>query len=298
MYPTLLIAVSLMAAPTPSATSGQVVLEASSPSAASALLVESAELIPTVALSAAPSAAPSAKRGAGVKPKVVTYKSEDGLELTANYFAPEDDSARTPVAILVHDAGGNRDQMTLFAERLHSQGMAVLAPDIRGHGASASPTLDWSELEAGEREKLWSFAPRDLVAATEWIDGRRELHGANITLIGLRAGCALSVYHAGRDSDVRAVVLIEPNSEPELGFNLIKEVERLAGLTTKVFTPREKENAAMVIKAGGTEANDGLEFIEIDLCKSKGEDLIHDRRVATDVAKWVKNIAFPKRGRR
>ena len=212
--------------------------------------------------------------------------------------APKDSSSRAPVAILVHDAGGDRSQMTLFAERLHSQGMAVLVPDFRGHGASKSPTKPWAKLKESERAKMWSFTPRDLEAASNWIDDRREIHGANVTLVGLRAGCALSVYHAGRDSDVRAVVLIEPNSEPELGFNLVREVERLGGLTTKVYTPREKESAAMIIQAGGTEANDGQEFIEVDLCKSKGEDLIHDRRVASDLAKWVKSIAFPKRGRR
>ena len=281
MYPTLLIAVSLLTSPA---------LDSSAPVSASGEVISTA--VNTVEVTV------KSKRGSSVKPKVVTFKTEDGIKLTADYYAAKDSGSRAPVAILVHDAGGDRSQMSLFAERLHSQGMAVLAPDFRGHGASTSPTLAWDKLKEGEREKMWSFTPRDLEAACDWIDDRREIHGANITLVGLRAGCALSVYHAGRDSDVRAVVLIEPNSEPELGFNLVREVERLGGLTTKVYTPREKESAAMMIQAGGTEANDGHEFIEVDLCKSKGKDLIHDRRVASDVAKWVKSIAFPKRGGR
>jgi len=289
MYPTLLIAVSLLSLP------------ASGSTASALALSESSAVISAVSTNAArPTAEPKAlsKRGSSVKPKVVEFKTEDGIELSADYYAPDDKDSRAPIAILVHDAGGDRSQMSLFAERLHSQGMAVLVPDFRGHGASATEKLSWKNMDESEREKLWSFAPRDLAAASNWIDGRREIHGANVTLVGLRAGCALSVYHAGRDSDVRAVVLIEPDSEPELGFNLLKEIERLGGLTTKVYTPREKQDAAMVIQAGATEANDGLEFIDIDLCKSKGKDLIHDRRVASDVAKWVKDIAFPKRGRR
>ena len=39
-------------------------------------------------------------------------------------------------------------------------------------------------------------------------------------------------------------------------------------------------------------------LIEIDLCRSRGEELLHDRRVAADVAKWVQDRVFPKKGRR
>ena len=271
MNPTLLIAVSLLATPLGAA--------APSPVPANAVLARSSK----------------------VEPKVVTFKTEDGLELTADYYQPKvksgGRSARIPAVILVHDAGGNRGQMQLFAERLYKQGLAVLVPDFRGHGDSATETLDWNKLNQKEREKLWSFTPRDLTAATKWLEGRKEVHGTNITLVGLRAGGALSVYHAGRESKIRAVVLIEPAAEPELGFNLCREMARLGGLTTKVFTSRDKEDDAVSIQMESTEANDGLEFVEIDLCKSKGEDLLHDRRVASNVAKWVKNIAFPKRGR-
>ncbi|MFT5284689.1 MAG: dienelactone hydrolase [Planctomycetota bacterium] len=274
MNPTILIAVSIFAAP----------LSAAAPMPATAP--------PAVAVLA---------RSTKVEPKVITFKTEDGIELTADYYEPSSKSggtaSRTPAAILVHDAGGNRGQMSLFADRLHKQGLAVLVPDFRGHGASATKDLDWTTKNDKERESIWSFTPRDLDAATKWLQSRDEVHGTNITLVGLRAGCALSVYHAGRESKIRAVVLIEPAAKSELGFDLRREMARLGGLTTKVFTPREKEDDAVSIQMDSTEANDGLEFVEIDLCSSKGEDLIHDRRVASNVAKWVKDIAFPKRGR-
>ncbi len=307
MYSTLLIAASLIAQPNLSASARSIL--ASVPSSVISESVISESVIPEVRVDSSSeseavlvasksTSKKKSSRGSSVEPKVVTFKTEDGIELTANYFAPSEGKSRAPVAILVHDAGGDRGQMTLFAERLHRQGLAVLVPDFRGHGNSSTPKQNWDKLDKADREKLWSFAPRDLVAASRWIGGRREAHGSNITLVGFRAGCALAVYHAGRDSDVRAVVLVEPESEPELGFNLCREVERLGGLTTKVFTSRDKKDAAVTIQVGGTEANDGLQFIDIDLCKSKGEDLIYNNGVASDIAKWVKSIAFPKRGRR
>lgn len=243
-------------------------------------------------------AAPGSSSRAKVQSKVVTFVTEDDLTITADYYEPRKKNTRAPSAILVHDAGADRSQMTLFAERLNKQGLAVLVPDVRGHGDSATEDQSWAKLDEKARERLWSFAPRDLEAAALWLEKRTEVHGSNLTVVGLRAGCALAVYHAGRHASVQAVVLIEPAAEPVLGFDLRREIGGLAGLTTKVFTPREKQDEAEIIKLDATKANDGLEFVEIDLTKSKGPELVNDRRIAADVAKWVEDRAFPKRGRR
>lgn len=242
-------------------------------------------------------ATPPSSRGKGVEPERITIRTEDRIDLAADYFAPKSTQTRAPAAILVHDAGGNRRQMELFAERLHGQGLAVLVLDLRGHGQSRTPETDWTTLDEGGRVRLWAYAPRDIEAATAWLKTRREVHTANLTMVGLRSGCALAANHAARDDNVRAVVLIEP-VEDQLGFDLKAEVASLAGLETKVFTPRERQEEARTIQSNATKANDGLEFIEIDLCKSRGDELLHDRRVASEVARWVEDRVFPKKGRR
>ena len=257
-------------------------------------LLLSAVLLTPFASSPAPR---TAARGGTVVVETVEVPTGDKLSLTADYYAPKTSATRAPAAILVHDAGGSRDQMALFAERLHGKGLAVLVLDLRGHGDSATDDDDWKSLDDDGRERQWAYTPRDLEAGAKWLKTRKEVHTANLTMIGLRAGCALAVYHAARDHRVRAVVLIEPATQ-ELGFDLRREVAGLAGLETKVFTPRDKQDEARIIQANATKANDGLEFIEIDLCKSRGDDLINDRRVATEVAKWVQDRVFPKKGRR
>ena len=93
---------------------------------------------PLVATSAAPpvASAPSvpgaisapSPRGRGNKVEVerVELQTEDRLKLAADYYPPKSTRSRAPAAILVHDAGGSRSQLSLYAERLHSQGLAVL----------------------------------------------------------------------------------------------------------------------------------------------------------------------------
>ena len=245
----------------------------------------------------APSPAPLVAPGGKAEIEEVDVPTDDKLGLKADFYVPKKSSTRAPAVILVHDAGGNREQMTVLAERLQREGLAVLVPDLRGHGESANGDVEWSALDDEGRAKQWAYTPRDLEAAAVWLKSRKEVHTSNLTMVGLRAGCALAVYHAARDDKVRAVVLIEPVTE-ELGFDLRREVAGLAGLETKVFTSKDRENEAQIIQANATKANDGLEFIEIDLCKTREDELINDRRVASDVSKWIEERVFPKKGRR
>jgi dienelactone hydrolase len=259
----------------------------------SALLA--APLVPRAA-AASPVAPPAARAG---KPEVevVQVPTEDGIQLQADFYVPKESTTRAPAAILVHDAGGDRSQLTLIAERLQGRGLAVLVPDLRGHGESATPEDAWKSLDDEARSRQWAYTSRDLEAAAKWLKSRGEVHTSNLTMLGLRAGCALAVYHAARDGQVRAVVLIEPATE-QLGFDLRREVAGLAGLETKVFTSKDKESEAQIIQANATKANDGLEFIDIDLCRTRSDDLVNDRRVATEVSKWVEDRVFLRKGRR
>lgn len=252
-------------------------------------------LLPSLLLAAV--AAPPAPLGSKVEAEKIQLVTEDKLQLAADYWAPSDTSQRAPAAILLHDAGGDRSQVALFAERLNALGLAVLAVDLRGHGESSTEAVSWSAMDTTQRQRLWAYAPRDLEAAAAWLRTRREVHTANLTLVGLRGSCALAANRAASDTSVRAVVLIDPTSE-QYGFDLKKEVAGLAGLETKVVTPRDNQEQAELIRASAVAANDGLAFVEIDLCRSRGDDLLHDRRVASDVAKWVQERVLPKKGRR
>jgi hypothetical protein len=73
----------------------------------------------------------------------VTFRTADGLELTA-WFVPPAGSADTGTAVLVAPGnGGNRAGRAAFAEELRQHGLAVLLMDYRGYGGNpGTPSED------------------------------------------------------------------------------------------------------------------------------------------------------------
>ncbi|MEM7455502.1 MAG: hypothetical protein AAF456_14210 [Planctomycetota bacterium] len=67
--------------------------------------------------------------------EVVTLDTSDRVILQADYYAGKPGKTTAPV-ILLHDFDGSREDMRFLALHLQSLGHAVIAPDIRGHGAS------------------------------------------------------------------------------------------------------------------------------------------------------------------
>jgi len=232
---------------------------------------------------------------ASVEPLEVEILTEDDVTLQADFWAPRDEDERAPAALLVHDAGESRAQLAGVADKLHRIGFAVLSIDLRGHGGSVSEDYDWSTLDVQGQERLWAYATRDVQAAASWLRGRREVHSTNLNLVGVRAGCALIVRHAVRDENVRSLAVIAPTAEV-LGFDLTADIEELAGLPVYLFAPRARREAMEAMVSTAHEGT-GLEYIELTVQRSRTGDCLEDRKLGTDLAKWLKEKAFPRRGR-
>jgi len=71
----------------------------------------------------------------------VELETEDGISLSAWYAPPTNGAA----IVLLHGAGGSREQVRPYADMLTRHGYGVLALDLRGHGMSAGQTnrLGW-----------------------------------------------------------------------------------------------------------------------------------------------------------
>ena len=252
---------------------------------------------PLVVPTAAPAHPASAARAADeVSVRTVEIPTSDKLKLHADYYPPRDTDQRSPGALLVHDAGESRAQLVKIAERLQRQGFAVLAIDLRGHGDSRTEDYDWSNMDEEAREKLWAFTTRDLDAAASWLRGNDQVHSTNLNLIGVRTGCTLAVRHALKDANVRSLGLISPRAE-EFGFDLRGDIEELAGLPVYIVTERAERKSAESLMVGAHEAVGGPPFIELLIAKpKKGDSVLEDRKLAVDLAKWLEDKAFPKRG--
>ncbi len=240
-------------------------------------------------------AAPITVSAAGPRPafqgEEVTLKSEDGLVLSATFYAPK--AGHAPAVLLVHDAGADRTQMEEIALQLQRNGLGVLALDLRGHGKSKSDKLDWDELQEKERESLWQLAPRDLDAAAGWLLGRDEIHSTNLNLVGYRAGCALVARHAERDENVVSLTLLSPKPQ-DFGFDVRGTLHKVNGLPTCVIDRKNDEVERMVTEANALNSHPWIKF---ETMTAKTPTLLDDKKTASKVAKFLDEIAMPKRGR-
>jgi pimeloyl-ACP methyl ester carboxylesterase len=253
-------------------------------------------------LVAAPLLAPAAAGPVAPVPPVVETKrvserveleTEDGVSLVADYYTPRKKGTRAPAALLVHDADGDRTSLTKVAERLHKQGFAVLAIDLRGHGESTTPDRAWAKLDERRQEKLWALSTRDLAAASSWLRDRKEVHSTNLNLVGVRAGCTLVVKHAIRDESVRSLVLLEPPRD-QFGHDLQGDIVEVEGIPTLAVARRAEKAATAALVDDVNEASVSP-WVELDLRSAKTKDLLEDRKLPAEVSRWMRDKAMPKR---
>lgn len=248
--------------------------------------------------SAAADAAPAQPRTNSGE-RVELPASDDKRAVVASFWAPKQQSGQTaPGVVLVHQPGGKRDDLVEVATRLHKQGFAVLAIDLRAHGESVGKEKPWEQLNEEERTRTWAFALRDLRGAAAWLGKQTGVHSSNVSLLGDRAGCTLVVRHATRDENVRALVLLDPPRE-QLGFNLAKDVEVLAGLPTMIAASKDTQGSAQAIADDGAKANDGLKYVEVAVFKVVGPITPpeFDKALTAQIAKFLADKALPKKAK-
>ena len=166
-------------------------------------------MIPLLALCAAGcgprDAAPSLET-----PIPLTLTAADGAQISATLY-PADDTDHSSGVVLVHDKGGNAGQWNGFARRLQRSGIAAIAFDMRGHGASSGPD--------GQPVSLRDFTPHDWLQAIYDIQAARNAlpaHGIdpdNLAVVGAGMGANLAAHYAAQDETIQALVLVSPGLE-------------------------------------------------------------------------------------
>ena len=245
------------------------------------------------ALAAAPAAAPTPIAGSSVEAEDVRIETKDGLKLGAAYYAAQKSNGRAPAVLLAHAPGSERTSVEPLARTLSKRGFAVLSLDLRGHGASAAGEA-WEELDRAGRERLWTYAQRDLNAAAGYLRGRRDVHTTNLTVVGVGSGCSLALRHASEDENARAVVLLAP-SEDQLGFNLVDEVQRCGGLPTMVISPRDGRARAKRLVEGLQ--SDGFLEIELTVLRTGEAEYLTDKKMPDKVVSYLRDTVVEAKGR-
>lgn len=131
----------------------------------------------------------------------VTIAAADGLPLHATYYGPGG-MGPFPGVLLLHMLGSNRqvwDEVGL-ADTLVTNGYAVLALDMRGHGDSGS-SRDWDQAD-DDLQRVWAY-----------FVGRDEVDGERTAVIGASIGSNMALRTGANEPAIKTVALLSPGLE-------------------------------------------------------------------------------------
>ncbi len=163
------------------------------------------------------------------EPQDVELQTDDGLRMRATYYGQKAKARAVPV-ILLHDFKATRNAFAELAPTLQSAGFAVIAPDLRGHGASTKLQVDGRpQREVGaarlSREDVRLMIRFDMEAVRRFLVEKNDAEDVNLNklcLIGAEMGASVALNWAAADwlapplavgkqgQDVKALVLISP----------------------------------------------------------------------------------------
>lgn len=150
----------------------------------------------------------------------VSFTASDGTVLRGWYFP----GASGRAVVLVHGKGSNRldsDNLAFIAQTLHGAGYAVLAFDLRGHGASG-----------GDRFSLGQYERSDVAAAVDHLAARGHAM-RSIALLGESMGASTALQTLRLRPDVGAVVADSAYAD---GPSIIDEAGPSATGLPRIFT--------------------------------------------------------------
>lgn len=140
--------------------------------------------------------------------KVVTFKSSDGVEITADLYKSHPKSA--PLIILFHQARSSRGEYLEIAPRLSRMGFNCLAVDLRsGHESNGLRNETYISAEKLMKPTQYINAYQDMDAAIKY--ARSYFADSTLVIWGSSYSSSLSLRYAGDNPDaVDAVMAFSP----------------------------------------------------------------------------------------
>ncbi len=133
----------------------------------------------------------------------VTFRTSDGVQIAGSFYQPSRRPA--PCVILVHMLTRSRDDWQVLASRLADAGIAALAIDLRGHGASGpDPRADANAAQDLSPDLL------DVQAARLFLSTRSDLGVTTVGIAGASTGANLAILAAASDPTIRSMALLSP----------------------------------------------------------------------------------------
>ena len=215
--------------------------------------------------------------------ETLALETSDGVSLAAWHYRVAGEAERPPVVILIHDLDGSHTTVEPLAKELARRGIAVVAPDLRGHGASMARltagggeesldtrSLKKQDLEAttltqGGRVRDQSAVRGDIECVRNWIklradDGKLDID--RLFVVGSGLGCTLAAMWAINDAAWPDLVS-GPQGRQVKGLVFISPTWSSRGLTvsTVLAADRVRRELPLMVLAGRDD-RDALKLFE------------------------------------
>lgn len=179
----------------------------------------------------------------------VTFAAGDGLRIHAAYYPPpltQRDPA--PIVILLHGLHESRAAWEPLLAPLHEAGFAILAPDLRGHGESAT-TATREAVQANEAA-VFRAMQHDLRGAYDWLAASPHHDRARFALVGTGLGVSVALQYTAADRSVDTVVGLSPLLAAH-GLDPAGDIAQITGRRLLLVGTDEDRDAMYSLKARG-----------------------------------------------
>lgn len=162
----------------------------------------------------------------------VTFKSRDGLDIAADYYNMNGDSAR--LILLFHQAGWSRGEYLEIAPKLNARGFNCLAVDLRsGNTVNNTPNITYQNARQSMRQTNYLDAYQDIVASVSY--AQEKLGADSIILWGSSYSSSLVLQYAGEQSEeIIAALAFSPG---EYFKNFGKPADYIATAANNINVP-------------------------------------------------------------
>lgn len=159
--------------------------------------------------------------------KDVSLKTSDGMTIAGTLWPAAKPGA--PGVVLLPMYKSDRTAWEPALKAFRDRGFAVLAIDMRGHGASAKQgKTDLAPLVEKRDPKLFAAMHEDAFAAVRYLAGEAKCDPKRIAIAGASVGCSVAMDTAARHpADVAAVACLSPGAA-YLGLDSLAHVKKLA----------------------------------------------------------------------
>jgi uncharacterized protein len=185
------------------------------------------------------------------KTEPLTVTSQDGTTLSG-WWVPR--SASTKTIILLHSLGGNREDLSTFAEPIWQAGFNLVMLDLRSHGMSAG------------RYFTYGFQERQDVQAAIDVVNSKQLN-QTFSILGVSAGGTVAIAAAAHDSRIEKVVTI--GTFADLGQTIEAQVQWLPGPWRQRAIARAEELAQFSVAQ--TSARQWIAAVKVPVLIAHGD---------------------------